>query len=71
MNLPRIAGSTYSGDLIMIGSGGLSIGSDTAISLASDPSTLGDYRLIGGNIGSPVLSNFLPAHRPGRRQTTR
>ena len=54
-----ISGSTYSGDLITIGAGGLSIGQSTAISFASNPSNVGDYRLIGGNIGMPTLANFL------------
>ena len=54
-----IGGSTYGGDLIVIGAGGLSIGQSTAISFASNPSNFGEYRLLSGNIGSPTLANFL------------
>ena len=53
-----MAGGTYSGDLIAIGPGGMSIGASTAISFTS-PSGLGDYRLFSGNFGSPTLANFL------------
>ena len=54
-----LSGGAYNGDMIIIGSGGLSIGSSTAISFAGNPTAAGDYRLFGGTIGSPTLSNFL------------
>ena len=59
-----VSGGTYSGDLIMIGSGGvLTVGASTAINFAT-PGATGDYRLLGGNIGSPTLGNFhLPTAR--------
>ncbi len=61
-----VSGGAYIGDLITIGSGGLSVGASTTISFGTNPSSIGDYRLIGGNIGSPPLANFLlpvaPAH---------
>jgi autotransporter-associated beta strand protein len=46
-----------SGDLLMILSG-LTLAPSTAISFGTDPTADGDYRLIGGNFGTPTLGNF-------------
>ena len=52
----------------MIGSSGLTLNPNTAITFGSDPTALGDYRLIGGNIGTPDLSDFsLPDAPAGER----
>ena len=48
-----------SGDLIVIGSNGLSVSPSTTISFGVNPTIAGDYRLIGGTIGSPTLADFL------------
>ena len=46
------------GDLLVIGSGGLTLLPHTAIVFGTDPTATGDYRLIGGSFGTPTLSNF-------------
>ena len=48
-----------SGDLIVIGSNGLSVSPSTTISFGVNPTIAGDYRLIGGTIGTPTLADFL------------
>ena len=54
-----------SGDRLTI-INGLTLGPDTAITFGVDPTTDGDYRLIGGSFGTPTLSDFaLPAAPPG------
>ncbi len=53
-----VAGGVYTGDLITIGSGGFTAGNGTVITFGTNPSTPGDYRLFGGNFGSPTFSNF-------------
>ena len=53
---------------LTIGAGGLTLNPNTAISFGIDPTTLGDYPLIDGTIGSPLLSDFtLPAAPAGDR----
>ena len=46
-----------SGDLLVV-TNGLSLAPDTAIAFGTNPTAVGDYRLIGGNFGTPVLGNF-------------
>ena len=47
---------------MLIGSGGLTLAPHTVIVFGTDPTATGDYRLIGGNFGTPALLNFdLPA----------
>ena len=41
---------SYSGDLINLGAGGLTVNGGT-ISFGTNPTALGDYRLFGGNFG--------------------
>ncbi len=51
-----------SGDLLVIGSGGLTLAQHTAIAFGVDPTGVGDYRLISGSFGTPVMNYFdLPA----------
>ena len=48
----------YRGDLILIG-GGLTVGANTDLSIGSlSPAATGDYRLMGGTLGTPTLTNF-------------
>ncbi len=54
-----VSNGTYTGDLIMIGSGGLSLSPSTNVAFNNNPSGPGDYRLLGGNLGSPMLTNLL------------
>ena len=50
----------------MIGSGGLALSPRTAVAFNSNPSSVGDYRLLGGNFGHPTLSNLvLPSPAAG------
>jgi autotransporter-associated beta strand protein len=61
-----VANNTYNGDLINLGGPGLSVSSGTggmaSISFVTNPTAAGDYRLFGGTLGSPILTNFsLPA----------
>ena len=44
---------------VMIGSGGLIVNPNTAISFGVNPTIVGDYPLIGGEIGTPLLSDFV------------
>ena len=44
---------------LTIGSGGLTLNPNAAISFGNDPTTLGDYPLINGAIGTPLLSDFV------------
>ncbi len=61
-----VSGGTYHGDLIELISGSLNAGAGTNIAFGVDPTTNGDYRLVGGSIGSPTLANFaLPAAPAG------
>ncbi len=54
-----------SGDLLTIANG-LTLAPGTAITFGVDPTSDGDYRLIGGSFGSPTLSYFdLPTAPPG------
>ena len=46
-----------SGDRLTI-INGLTLGPDTAITFGVNPTTDGDYRLIGGSFGTPTLSDF-------------
>ena len=53
---------------LTIGSGGLTLNPNTAISFGATPTTPGDYPLITGQIGSPLLSDFvLPTAPAGER----
>ena len=55
-----------SNDLLTI-AGGLTLAPDTPITFGTNPTAPGDYRLIGGNFGTPALTYFdLPA-APGIR----
>ncbi len=56
-----------SGDLLIITSpNGLTLAPHTAITFGTDPTTNGEYPLIGGSFGTPDLSYFdLPAAPPG------
>ena len=57
-----------SGDLLVVGANGLTVGTSTNISFSSLPSVTGNYRLIEGTIISGTLSNFsLPAAPGGDR----
>ncbi len=47
-----------SGDLLTI-INGLTVAPNTAITFGTNPNTVGEYRLIGGNFGTPVLSYFV------------
>ena len=50
------------GDLLNVGSGGLTVGPTTQITFGANPAMTGYYRLIGGAISGARLSNFaLPA----------
>ena len=56
-----------SGNLLLIANG-LTVAAPTAITFATNPTMPGDYRLIGGNFGTPVLSDFvLPTAPAGER----
>ena len=46
-------------DLLTIGSGGLTVSPTTYISFGTNPTVVGDYELITGNIGTPTLSDFV------------
>ena len=46
-----------SGDLLTI-TGGLILAPHTAITFGTPPTTVGNYRLIGGNFGTPALERF-------------
>ena len=46
-------------DLLTIGSGGLTVTPTTHISFGTNPTVVGDYELITGNIGTPTLSDFI------------
>ena len=47
-----------SGDLLVIGSGGLTLLPHTAIVFGTDPTATGDYRLIGGSFGGTDALGF-------------
>ena len=54
-------------DLLTITSG-LTLAPNTDITFSTNPTAVGDYRLIGGNFGTPVLSDFvLPTAPAGQR----
>lgn len=48
-----------SNDLIVVGSGGLTVDPGTAIVFGTPPTAPGHYRLFGGTFGSPDLGNFV------------
>ena len=52
---------------LVIGPDGLVVAPHTAITFGSDPTVLGDYRLIGGNFGTPGFDVFRSSRRAGRR----
>ena len=57
---------TGSGDLLTI-TNGLTLAQHTAITFGANPTTNGDYPLIGGNFGTPTLSYFdLPTAPTGK-----
>jgi autotransporter-associated beta strand protein len=67
LNFDLAAPGGGSGDLLTI-TNGLSLAPGTTITFGVDPTTDGDYRLIGGNFGTPMLSDFvLPAAPAGDR----
>ena len=48
-----------SGDLLVItNTNGLTLAADTDIMFGTNPTTTGDYRLIGGNLGTLTLNDF-------------
>ncbi len=47
-----VASNTYSGDLVNLTGGGLTIGGQSAVTFGANPTAQGDYRLFGGNIGT-------------------
>ena len=49
----------YIGDMINLGGSGLSGSGSIAFANANEPTYYGDYRLIGGTLGSPNLNNFI------------
>jgi len=58
----------FSGDLLSIN--GLTVGAGTQIAFDANPSAIGNYRLITGAFGSPLLSNFvLPSQPSGKSYT--
>ena len=62
-----LAAPGSSGNLLTIANG-LTVAQNTAITFGVDPTAPGDYRLIGGNFGTPVLSDFvLPTAPAGDR----
>ena len=52
-----------SGDLLTI-INGLTVAQNTAITFGTNPTTVGEYRLIGGNFGTPPLGYFILPSAP-------
>ena len=55
-----------SGDLLMITSpNGLTLAQHTAITFGTNPTTIGEYPLIGGSFGTPDAQLFRSSNSPG------
>jgi autotransporter-associated beta strand protein len=61
-----LAAPGRSGDLLTIANG-LTVAPGTAITFSVDPTAEGSYRLIGGNFGTPTLSDFVLPSAPSNR----
>ena len=60
-----VNGGVYGGDLLMIGSSGLTLSGTAQIVFGGLPNVAGNYRLLGGALGSPNLTQLVLPSAPG------